>query len=151
MADTKVMSAGAVKSMVAALGAEYERDTGNKLDLNFGTAGSLRDRIKGGEAADLVILSQTYIADLAKLGFVVPDSAIDLGRTVTGVVVREGASIPDISTPEAFKRALLNARLRRLHGSKGRRLGRYHVRRDVAEARHCRRDQQEGGSREGRP
>ena len=109
MADTKVMSAGAVKSMVAALGAEYERDTGNKLDLNFGTAGSLRDRIKSGEAADLVILSQTYIADLAKLGFVEPDSAIDLGRTVTGVVVREGASIPDISTPEAFKRALLNA------------------------------------------
>jgi molybdate transport system substrate-binding protein len=109
VADTKVMSAGAVKSMVAALGAEYERDTGNKLDLNFGTAGSLRDRIKSGEAADLVILSQTYIADLAKLGFVEPDSAIDLGRTVTGVVVREGASIPDISTPEAFKRALLNA------------------------------------------
>ena len=70
MADTKVMSAGAVKSMVAALGAEFERDTGKKLDLNFGTAGSLRDRIKGGEVADLVILSQTYIADLAKLGLV---------------------------------------------------------------------------------
>jgi len=110
VAATKVMSAGAVKSMVAALGAEFERDTGHKLDLNFGTAGSLRDRIKGSEAADLVILSQTYIADLAKLGFVVPDSAIDLGRTVTGVVVREGAPVPDISTPEAFKRALLNAR-----------------------------------------
>ena len=151
MADTKVMSAGAVKSMVAALGAEFERDTGNKLDLNFGTAGSLRDRIKSGEAADLVILSQTYIADLAKLGFVEPDSAIDLGRTVTGVVVREGAPIPDISTPEAFKRALLNARLGRLHGSQGRRFGRYHVRRDVAEPWHCRRDQQEGSSREGRP
>ena len=110
MPNTKVMSAGAVKAMVAALGAEFERDTGNKLDLNFGTAGSLRDRIKSGEAADLVILSQTYIADLAKLGLVVPESAIDLGRTVTGVVVREGAPVPDISTPEAFKRALLNAR-----------------------------------------
>jgi molybdate transport system substrate-binding protein len=110
VADTKVMSAGAVKSMVAALGAEFERDTGKKLDLNFGTAGSLRDRIKGGEVADLVILSQTYIADLAKLGLVVPDSCVDLGRTVTGVVVREGAPVPDISTPEAFKRALLNAR-----------------------------------------
>jgi molybdate transport system substrate-binding protein len=107
---TKVMSAGAVKAMVAALGTEFERDTGHKLDLNFGTAGSLRDRIKSGEAADLVILSQTYIADLGKLGLVAPDSAIDLGRTVTGVVVREGAPVPDISTPEAFKRALLNAR-----------------------------------------
>ena len=110
MAAIKVMSAGAVKSMVAALGAEYERETGNTLDLNFGTAGSLRDRIKGGEVADLVILSESAIAELGKLGFVVRGSSVDLGRTVTGVVVREGAPVPDISTPEAFKRALLNAR-----------------------------------------
>jgi molybdate transport system substrate-binding protein len=108
--DVKVMSAGAVKSMVATLAAEFENESGNKLDLNFGTAGSLRERIKNGEVADLVILSESAIAELAKLGFVVPDSRIDLGRTVTGVVVREGAPIPDISTPEAFKQALLNAR-----------------------------------------
>ena len=81
-----------------------------KLDLNFGTAGSLRERIKNGETADLVILSESAIAELAKLGFVVPDSIADLGRTVTGVVVREGAPEPDISTPEAFRQALLNAR-----------------------------------------
>ena len=56
MAEIKVMSAGAVKSMVAALGAEFESETGNKLNLNFGTAGSLRERIKDGETADLVVL-----------------------------------------------------------------------------------------------
>jgi len=108
--ETKVMSAGAVKSMVAALAAEFERETGNKLNLNFGTAGSLRERIKNGEVADLVILSESAIAELAKLGLVVPGRSTDLGRTVTGVVVREGAPIPDISTPEAFKQALLKAR-----------------------------------------
>ena len=70
MADIKVMSAGAVKSMVTALGAEFERESGNKLDLNFGTAGSLRERVKDGEAADLVILSESAIAELAKLGLV---------------------------------------------------------------------------------
>ncbi len=95
--------------MVAALAAEFERETGHKLNVNFGTAGSLRERIKGGEASDLVILSEFAITELAKLGFVVPDSRIDLGRTVTGVVVRQGAPIPDISTPEAFKQALLKA------------------------------------------
>src|SRR5262245_36218821 len=104
------MSAGAVKSMVAALGAEFERESGRKLDLNFGTAGSLRERIKNGEMADLVILSESAISELAKLGFVVPGSITDLGRTVTGVVVREGAPQPDISTPETFRQALLNAR-----------------------------------------
>ena len=110
MAEIKVMSAGAVKSVVSALGAEFERDSGNKLNLNFGTAGSLRERIKDGETADLVVLSESAIAELAKLGLVVADSVVDVGRTVTGVVIREGGPVPDISTPEAFKRAFLNAR-----------------------------------------
>jgi molybdate transport system substrate-binding protein len=110
VAGIKVVSAGAVKSMVAALGAEFERESGEKLDLNFGTAGSLRERIKNGEPADLVILSESAIAELAKLGLLIPNSVTDLGRTVTGVVVREGAPQPDISTPAAFKQALLNAR-----------------------------------------
>ena len=93
-AEIKVMSAGAVKSMVVALGAEFERETGNKLNLIFNTAGSLRERIKNGEAADLVILSESAIASLDKPGMFVPGSITDLGRTVTGVVVREGAVIP---------------------------------------------------------
>ncbi len=110
MAKIKVMSAGAVKAMVAALGAEFERDSGIKLNLNFGTAGSLRERVENGEQADLVVLSQSAIGSLDKLGLIVPGSAKDLGRTVTGVVIREGATAPDISTPEAFKQALLAAR-----------------------------------------
>ena len=56
MPTIKVLSAGAVQSMVEALGREFERASGNTLDLNFNTAGSLRDRVKNGEAADLVIL-----------------------------------------------------------------------------------------------
>jgi molybdate transport system substrate-binding protein len=110
VADIKVMSAGAVKTMVTALGAEFERESGSKLNLNFGTAGSLRERIKNGEISDLVVLSESAIAELAKLGLVVPGSRADLGRTVTGVIVREGAPEPDISTPAAFKKALLDAR-----------------------------------------
>ena len=47
MAAIKVMSAGAVQSMVTALGAEFERETGNRLDLNFNTVGSLRERLQG--------------------------------------------------------------------------------------------------------
>jgi molybdate transport system substrate-binding protein len=108
--DIKVMSAGAVQSMVTALGAEFERASGHKLNLNFGTAGALRDRLKAGEAADLVILSQSAIASLDQPGMFIPGSRTDLGRTVTGVAVREGASLPDISTPEALKQALLKAR-----------------------------------------
>ena len=110
MPTIKVMSAGAVKTMVAALGAEFERESGVTIDYNFGTAGALRDRVKGGETADLVVVSQSAIAELAKLGLVVPGTVTDLGRTVTGVIVREGAPRPDISTPDAFKQALRKAR-----------------------------------------
>jgi molybdate transport system substrate-binding protein len=106
VATIKVMSAGAVKAMVELLAPEFERESGNKLDLNFGTAGALRDRVKNGETSDVVILSQSIIAGLGPL---VTD-ATDLGKTVTGVVVKEGAPLPDISTPEAFKQALLKAR-----------------------------------------
>jgi molybdate transport system substrate-binding protein len=110
VAEIKVMSAGAVKTMVAALGAEFERESGNTLNLNFGTAGSLRERIKGGEVADLIVLSESAIADLAEQGLLVSGTVTDLGRTVSGVIVRDGAAEPDISTPEAFKQALLQAR-----------------------------------------
>lgn len=110
MAEIKVLSAGAVQPMVDSLGAEFERETGHKLILNFGTAGALRDRLQSGEKADLAVLSAAAIEALEKAGLFVPGSKTDVGRTVTGVAVREGVPLPDISTVEAFKNALLAAR-----------------------------------------
>jgi molybdate transport system substrate-binding protein len=104
------MSAGAVQAMVTALGNEFARANGHDLDLNFATVGELRERLAGGEKADLAILSESAVAALARTGLFVPGSITDLGRTRTGVVIKEGAPKPDISTVEAFKRAMLNAR-----------------------------------------
>jgi molybdate transport system substrate-binding protein len=110
VAEIKVMSAGAVESMVRQLGPAFERQSGHTLNLNFGTAGSLRARIEGGERADLVILPAAVIEAMEKAGTFVRGSRTDLGRTVTGVAVKVGTPPPDISTPEAFKRALLEAK-----------------------------------------
>jgi molybdate transport system substrate-binding protein len=106
----KVMSAGAVQSMVTALGAEFERASGNTLDLNFNTAGALRERFTKGEHPDLLILPAAIMEALDKEGAFVSGTRVDLGRTVTGVTVKDGAPMPDISTPDAFKQALLSAR-----------------------------------------
>jgi molybdate transport system substrate-binding protein len=106
----KVMSAGAVKEMVAGLGAEFEKATGIEIDYHFGTAGAMRDRVEQGEAADLIVIAQSGIATLDKMKLVVAGSARDLGRTVSGVIVRKGAAAPDISTPAAFVQALTNAK-----------------------------------------
>ena len=110
MEAIKVLSAGAVQSMVTALGAEFERASGNKLNLNFNTVGANRAKLEAGEATDLAILSESAIAVLDKSGLFLPGSITDLGRTITGVVVKEGAPVPDISTPQALKQALLKAR-----------------------------------------
>jgi len=96
--------------MVMALGREFERETNHKLDLNFNTVGAQRARLQGDEVADLVILSDSAIAALNKNGLFLPGSVTDLGRTVTGVVIKEGAPQPDIATPEVFKQVLLKAR-----------------------------------------
>jgi molybdate transport system substrate-binding protein len=111
MSKIKVMSAGAVQSMVTALGREFAAAHGHELDLNFATVGSLRERLSGGEKTDLAILSESAVAALSKTGLFVPGSIKNLGRTRTGVVIREGAPKPDIATVEAFKRTLLNAKV----------------------------------------
>lgn len=110
MATIKVMATGAVESMVRQLGPQYEKQSGHTLDLNFGTAGNIRGRFDGGEVPDLLVLPAAMIEALAKSAAVLADSVKDLGRTVTGVAVKQGAPAPDISTPEKFKEALLAAR-----------------------------------------
>ena len=110
MPVVKVLSAGAVRSMVEAIGSEFERASGNKVEVVFAPAFAQRERIVNGEAADLVIVSESIVAELEKIGHVVPGTARNLGRTVTGVIVPEGTPTPDISTVEAFKRALLDAK-----------------------------------------
>jgi molybdate transport system substrate-binding protein len=72
--------------------------------------GQLRDKILAGEAADVVVMSDTAIDQLIGQGRLAAGSRVDIARTGIGVAVREGAAKPDISTPEAFKQALLAAR-----------------------------------------
>jgi molybdate transport system substrate-binding protein len=110
MAKIKIMSAGAVQSMVTLIGGEFAKANGHELDLNFATVGTLRERLSKGEKTDVAILSESAVAALGKAGMFAPGSIKDLGRTRTGVVIREGAPKLDISSVDAFKRALLNAR-----------------------------------------
>jgi molybdate transport system substrate-binding protein len=110
MAKIKIMSAGAVQSVVTLIGNEFATANGHELDLNFATVGTLRERLSGGEKTDVAILSESAVAALGKAGMFASGSIKDLGRTRTGVVIRENAPKPDISTVVALKRALLNAK-----------------------------------------
>jgi molybdate transport system substrate-binding protein len=108
-ADIHVIAAGAVRGVVGGMIDDYARETGHKFTFTVGPTGMLRDAMASGKTADLVIVSAPLMADLETTGKITPGSRIDLGRVGLGVVVRAGAPVPDVSTPDAVKQALLKA------------------------------------------
>lgn len=109
-AEIKVLTAGAFKPVVSAIAADFEKQTGHKLVIDNDTAGALLKRINGGEAFDLVVLTPGALEPLAKEGKVAGGSVQRLAKVAIGVAVKRGAPLPDISTVDAFKNALLAAR-----------------------------------------
>ena len=109
-ADLKVISAGAVRGLIAQIIDDYSRQTGQKFDFTIGTTGQLRTVITSGQHADLIIVAVPLMAELEKTGKLTPGSRAELGRVGIGVAVREGASVPDVATPETFKQALVAAK-----------------------------------------
>jgi molybdate transport system substrate-binding protein len=87
--------------------ADFARATGHAVTASYGTVGAIGERFKAGEAADLLILSPSA---LAALGDSLVTSGTEIARAGLAVAVRGGASAPDLSTPPAFKAALLAAR-----------------------------------------
>lgn len=90
--------------------AEFEKQTGDKLVLDSDIVGALAKRIEGSETFDVVFVSRGAVDDLTKKGKVVSGSRVNLVRVGIGVMVREGAPTPDVSSVEAFKRAVLGAK-----------------------------------------
>ncbi|HVY57078.1 MAG TPA: molybdate ABC transporter substrate-binding protein [Xanthobacteraceae bacterium] len=109
-AEIKVLTAGAFQQMVNALVPDFEKQTGNKVAVETDTAGGLKRRIEGGAAFDVAVITPAVIKDLTAAGKIAAGTAVNVASVGVGVVVREGAPKPDISTVEAFKRALLAAK-----------------------------------------
>jgi molybdate transport system substrate-binding protein len=109
-AEITLLSSNAVKTAVEELVPQFEKASEHKLKITFGAAANLKGQIEKGEAFDVAILTGPAIDDLIKGGKVAAASRADIARSNVGVAVKKGAPKPDISTTEAFKRALLNAK-----------------------------------------
>ena len=110
-AEIKVISGGAFRQVLSALTEQYQKETSNKVDLTFKTVGQHLKLIQSGEESfDVAVLTPEAIDGLVKEGKIVAGSRADLAKVGIGVVVKAGASLPDISTVEAFKKALLAAK-----------------------------------------
>jgi molybdate transport system substrate-binding protein len=114
-AEVRVMISGGMTAAYNVLVPEFERATGNKVLTAFGpsmgtTTNAIPVRLERGEPADVLIMVGYALGDLVKSGKVVADSRVDLTKSLIGVAVKSGAPKPDISSPEAVKRALLAAK-----------------------------------------
>lgn len=106
----RVLSTLALKGAVHALAGRYQAASGARIDADFAPTLALLDRLRGGEGADVVILTREGLAELAREGRVVADSCVDLARSYVGLAVLAGAAHPDIATEPALRAALLAAR-----------------------------------------
>jgi len=110
VAPLKLLTTNAVRGSLEELLPTFERQTKRKVEAYYYSTNQMMDLIKGGEMADVVILTGPALDELAKQGSVVQGSRTDLASTGIGVCVRRGAPRPDISTLDAFKRTLLDAK-----------------------------------------
>jgi molybdate transport system substrate-binding protein len=113
--DIRVMLSGAFTAAYLKLTPEFERETHNRVVTAYGASmgnasDSIPSRLQRGEPADVLILAAQALDELIRQGQAVPGSRVDLARSSIGVAVRAGAPKPDISSMDALKHTLLQAK-----------------------------------------
>jgi molybdate transport system substrate-binding protein len=108
--DLRVMISDGMKTVVEELTPQIEHATGRKLAAQFNSSKNLRDKIQAGEPFDAAILTSDVLDDLIQQGKIAAGTRAEISRTGMGVGVRAGSPKPDIGTPDALKRTLLNAK-----------------------------------------
>ena len=108
-ADIDALITTAMKAAIDELVPSFERDSGHAVRVNYGPSGGIARRFIGGDPADVIVIDSGALDDLIRQGKVLPGPTA-IARTGIGICVRKGAPRPDVSTPEALKRALLAAK-----------------------------------------
>jgi len=109
-AEITVLANQGALSGIKDLAAGFEQATGNKVIVDLKQGPALAQAVDTDGAADVVTNTTDQFDDLVKRGKVVAGSWVEFARAGNGVAVKEGALKRDISTPEAFKQAMLNSR-----------------------------------------
>ena len=109
-AEIKVLTTRAMNHVLTELAGAFQRTSEHKVALILAPPNEIRSRIVSGEIVDVAMSGGPVIEDLVQRGKIVPGSKLVVARVGIGVAVRAGAAKPDISSVEAFKRALLAAK-----------------------------------------
>ncbi len=109
-AELKVLSAGAMRAALQELAPAFEAASGHKLRIEFVTAGVVEQKVAAGDEIDVAILTKPRLDKLVSGAKIVGGTTRTLARAEIGLAVKNGAPKPDISSVEAFKKTLLNAK-----------------------------------------
>lgn len=109
MVQLKVLGAGPVKRGITQLAAEFEKKSGHRVAVEFVGAPTVRERVLAGEAVDVAVVPQSAMEEFLVQGKVVVDTRTTLGRSRMGLAMRKGAAAPELTTVDAFKRAIAAA------------------------------------------
>jgi molybdate transport system substrate-binding protein len=105
----RVLGAGNMEATLAALAGGFQRTTGHTLSIAIDRGSAVKMRIRAGEPADVIVVMRSDLDELTRDGRIDPKTVVNVARSFIGVVVRAGAPMPDLSTADAVKRALLAA------------------------------------------
>jgi len=109
-AELKVLISGAMLGAVRELAGTFEASSGHKLVIEYATVGKIADRVAGDDPIDVAILTEPLFDKLVRAGKMVGSTTEQLARVPIGLAVRQGVPKPDISSVEAFKKTLLDAK-----------------------------------------
>lgn len=108
--DVRVLASNGIKAVVEDLLPQSEHAIGHKISVEYRPTAALQKEIEGGEPFDVVIVTVESIAQLSKEGKTLGGEGTPISRVGVGIGIRKGAPKPDISTPEAIKRAMLGTK-----------------------------------------
>jgi molybdate transport system substrate-binding protein len=108
--EVTIYSGGAVKSALVEAASSFEKQRGTKITIEFHPMGPLTKKLAEGATPDIVILTREVMDEEEKKPSLAGAAQTEVGRVAIGVAVGANAPAPDISTPEAFKNALLAAK-----------------------------------------
>lgn len=109
MSSLKILSGGAAQGLVASLAPKFKAQTGLDIAGEFGAVGAMAGKLREGTPADIVVLTATMIADLAKEAVVISDSISDIGLVETAIAVRAGDPPVSVRDAASLREVLLAA------------------------------------------
>jgi len=107
--EITLLSPDPIKVTIEKLVGDFQTKSGIQVKITYGTGVGTRKTVASGQALDVSLLFAPF-AEALKTGNIVSGSATVIARLRLALAVPKGAPKPDISTAEAVKRTLLNAK-----------------------------------------